>query len=200
MVESMITSDAKEVSRLYTKYLKEGLEGVMVKKASSEYIPGRTGWRWVKMKQEEASEGKLSDTIDCIVMGFTTGQGKRVGFGVGQFLVGIKDHDQVKTITKVGTGLTDEQFRELNKRLQKIKMSEEPKGYEVPKELLPDFWVRPSLIVEIAADDITVSPKHTSGYALRFPRLVKFRDDKGSDQATTLNEIKNLFALQTNRR
>src|SRR5258708_13006321 len=137
--EEKITKDPKEISDFYTKKIKEGLEGIMVKKADSTYIPGRTGWRWVKMKQAELSKGKLSDTVDCIVMGYTVGKGKRVGFGVGQFLVGVLDGEKIKTITKVGTGLTDDQFRELNTRLKKLVVKDMPKQYKFSKILEPNY-------------------------------------------------------------
>ncbi|HSX48872.1 MAG TPA: ATP-dependent DNA ligase [Candidatus Saccharimonadales bacterium] len=194
--EEIITKDSKEIANFYTQKIKEGMEGIMVKKADSGYIPGRTGWRWVKMKQLEKAEGKLSDTVDCVVMGFTQGKGKRASFGLGQFLVGIKDGDEIKTVTKVGTGLTDVQFKELKIRLEKLKVKNMPKEYQVSKILTPDFWVKPSLVVEIAADDITKSPNHTASFALRFPRLVKFRDDKSVNEATTKKEIEKLYKLQ----
>lgn len=194
--EEVTTDDPKMIGEYYTKKIKEGLEGIMVKKAESSYVSGRTGWRWVKMKEKEGATGKLADTVDSIVMGYTVGKGKRAGFGVGQFLVGIRDRERIKTITKVGTGLTDEQFKELNRRLKKLVVREMPKEYEVSKLLVPDYWVMPSVVVEIAADDITKSPNHTAGLALRFPRLVRFRDDKSPDEATTLSEVKKLFELQ----
>ncbi len=191
-----VTTDPEVIRVLHEKYLKMNLEGVVIKRASAPYVSGRTGWNWVKMKEVEGTRGKLSDTLDCVIMGFTTGKGKRVDFGVGQFLAGIVDGDTFKTITKVGTGLTDEQFRELNKRLKKIAVKTKPKEYEVNKDLEPDFWVTPEVVVELAADEITVSPKHTAGYALRFPRLVKFRDDKKANQATTIKEVKEIAKLQ----
>jgi len=140
----------------------------VVKRANGGYVSGRTGWNWVKMKEVEGQSGRLADTVDCIVMGYSVGKGKRSSFGIGQFLVGVKDGDIFKTVTKVGTGLTDEQFRELNTRLKKLSTNEKPKEYEVPKDLTPDYWVVPSLVVELAADEITKSPKHTAGLALRF--------------------------------
>src|SRR3989339_1878295 len=156
------------------KRIKEGYEGIMVKRVNSGYIPGRTGWRWVKMKQGEEAKGKLADTMDVVVMGYTVGRGKRVSFGVGQFLVGVRDRDRVLTTSKIGTGLTDEEFREIERRLKKLISKDKPKEYEVHKNYTPDYWVTPSLVVEIAADEITKSPTHTAGIALRFPRLVKF--------------------------
>lgn len=194
--ENTVTEDPEIIRELHQKYLKMGLEGVVVKRANAGYVSGRTGWNWVKMKEVEGTRGKLSDTIDSVVMGFTSGKGKRVGFGVGQFLAGIKDGDTYKTITKVGTGLTDEQFKELNIRLSEIVSKEKPKDFEVNKDLEPDYWVIPKVVVELAADEITVSPKHTAGLALRFPRLVKFRDDRSAEQVTTLEEFKEIFKLQ----
>lgn len=194
--ENTVTKDPEVIKTMHEKYLRMGLEGVVVKKADGMYVSGRTGWNWVKMKEVEGKRGKLSDTVDCVVMGYTVGKGKRVGFGVGQFLAGIKDGDTFKTVTKVGTGLSDEQFRELSERLAKIRSQEKPKDYEVVKDLSPDFWVLPKVVVELAADEITVSPKHTAGLALRFPRLIRFRDDKSINQITSLTELHDLFKLQ----
>jgi len=196
LVDYELTRDSGRIMELYLKKVKEGFEGVVVKRVDAEYVPGRTGWRWVKMKQGERAQGKLADTIDAIVMGYTAGRGKRVSFGVGQFLVGVKGGDKIVTTSKIGTGLTDEQFREMKKRLTKLEVKEKPKEYEVHKNYTPDYWVIPSLVVEIAADEITKSPTHTAGIALRFPRLVKFRDDKSPNDATTLKELKRLFELQ----
>lgn len=198
----IVTTDPGEIEKYVNLKIKQGLEGIMVKKYDSAYVPGRLGWRWVKMKQESGANSKLADTVDCIVMGYSGGRGKRAGFGVGQFLVGVVDfasggHDfVVKTVTKVGTGLTDEQFKELKKRLTALETLQKPKEYEVHKNLTPDYWVIPKLVVEVSADEITKSPTHTAGLALRFPRLVNFRDDKSPSQATTISEVKKLFNLQ----
>lgn len=196
--EKIKTKDPEVINEEYRKKIREGLEGIIVKKVDAAYVSGRTGWRWVKMKQEEESEGKLSDTVDAVVMGYTVGRGKRAGFGVGQFLVGVVDPSSgnIQTLTKIGTGLTDEQFRELKSRLSALEVKEKPKEYELHKNYTPDYWVVPKLVVELAGDDLTKSPTHTSGYALRFPRLVNFRDDKGVNEATTVEEIKRLYQLQ----
>lgn len=196
--EKVKTKDPEVINSEYRKRIKQGLEGVIVKKCTASYVSGRTGWRWVKMKQEEEAKGKLPDTVDAVVMGYTVGKGRRAGFGIGQFLVGVIDpvSEKIKTLTKIGTGLTDEQFRELAIRLQKLKVSEKPEVYELHKNYTPDYWVEPKLVVELAGDDLTKSPIHTSGYALRFPRLVKFRDDKNAKEATNIDEIKTLFKLQ----
>src|SRR3990167_7437606 len=145
VVNYEVTERSERINELMRKELKEGMEGIIVKRADSSYIAGRTGWRWVKMKEEETSYAKLADTIDCVVMGYSAGRGKRVGFGLGQFLVGVRDGDEVKTVTKVGTGLTDEQFRELKRRLKGLEVKEKPKNYLVNKLLEPAYWVTPEI-------------------------------------------------------
>jgi DNA ligase-1 len=187
-----ITDDPEVIDAKHEELLGQGLEGVVVKKLGSRYVPGRTGWRWVKMKEVEASHAKLADTVDCVVMGYYKGKGKRTEFGVGAFLAGIMKDEKIVTVTKVGTGLTDEQFRELKKRLDWLVVDKKPKGYEVDKNLEPDVWVEPGLVVELAADEVTRSPIHTAGVALRFPRLIKFRDDKSVGETTSVEELKGL--------
>lgn len=193
VVESMVTEDPEKINSVYKKRISEGYEGILVKKVDSGYVPGRTGWRWVKMKEAVENVGKLSDTVDCMVMGYSVGQGKRAGFGLGQFLVGVSNKDRFCTITKVGTGLTDEEFKSLGKLLDKYRVEEKPAGYEVNKIQAPDYWVKPVVVVEVAGDEITKSPSHTSGYGIRFPRLVKLREDKDLSSATTIEEVKQIF-------
>jgi DNA ligase-1 len=194
--EFVRTTDPKVIEDEYVRRRKEGLEGILVKKIDATYVPGRTGYRWVKMKEKESASSKLADTIDGVIMGFTVGKGKRVDFGLGQFLVGIKDGEEIKTVTKVGTGLSDELLRSLAQRLEKIKMAQMPREYKVHKDLEPDVWVKPEVVVEIAGDDLTVSPKHTAGYAIRFPRLIRIRDDKSVKETTTIKELKTLAKLK----
>ncbi|MEK7112000.1 MAG: ATP-dependent DNA ligase, partial [Patescibacteria group bacterium] len=187
--------DAAQVIRtLQKEYLTEGLEGAMIKKIDAPYKAGARGYHWVKYKK--TTEGGLTDTIDCLVMGINKGRGKRTGFGVGAFLVGVREGEKFKSVSKIGTGLTDEQWRELNKRMKKLEVREKPKEYEVHKNLETDTWARPSLVVEILADEITRSPIHTAGLALRFPRLIRFRDEKSPSQATSVGELNKLYKMQ----
>ncbi len=190
--ENTITKDPEVIKALHEKYLKMGLEGVVVKKSNGKYVSGRTGWNWVKMKEEEGMEGRLSDTLDCIVMGYFSGKGKRAQFGLGKILVGIKDGDRILTLTKVGTGLTEDMLVQIRKRLDKLESKEKPKEYEAQKDLIPDVWAIPSLVVEVSADSISKSTKHSLGLSLRFPRFLKIREDKGLNEATTLEELKNI--------
>lgn len=189
------SNDPKVLQTLHDQFLKDGLEGAVIKKWNGEYLPGRQGWNWVKIKEAEGTTGKLSDTFDLVILGYYYGKGKRVGFGIGAFLVGlIKDSIWV-SIAKIGTGLSDDEFRALRKKLEEIKSDQKPKNYQVSGSLVPDVWVEPKIVVEVAADELTRSPNHAGGLALRFPRLIKFRDDKGIKDATTWKEVEEISKL-----
>ncbi|MBI5151893.1 MAG: ATP-dependent DNA ligase [Candidatus Pacebacteria bacterium] len=189
---TLVTENAEALRKYHAAQLGNGLEGVVIKQYASEYQPGRRGWSWVKFKEEEGSTGKLSDTLDCVVMGYYKGQGKRTSFGIGAFLVGVYDEksDTFRTVAKIGTGLSDEQWREMKVRCERLSSSGAPKNYIVAEPLIPDVWTKAALVVEVAADEITNSPTHSAEKALRFPRLVRIRDDKGPGQATTLQELR----------
>jgi DNA ligase 1 len=185
------SSDADKIREFHQQQLTAGLEGAIFKQVDSNYRGGRKGWRWVKMKEAEGEMGKLSDTLDCVVMGYYLGKGKRSGFGIGAVLVGVRDtkEDVIKTLTKIGTGLTDDQFGEMKTRADAMAADKKPKSYIVPKGLEPDVWIDPGVVIEVAADEITTSPTHAAGVALRFPRLIQFRDDKSWQDATSLKEV-----------
>ncbi|MBL7150923.1 ATP-dependent DNA ligase [Candidatus Microgenomates bacterium] len=200
IVSPQIVTDNPQVIRDYhDEQIKKGLEGAVLKKWQSPYDPGKRGYTWVKFKQEKGKKGGgLADTLDCVVMGYYRGKGRRAIFGIGAFLVGIRKNENFLTISKIGTGLSDEQWRELKLKIknEKLKIEEKPKEYIADKNLTPDVWITPGLVVEIEADNITKSPIHTAQYALRFPRLVRFRDDKSPDQASNLKEVKKLYRMQ----
>jgi len=193
----IVAKDASTIREYHDAQLKKGLEGAMVKKWSSPYEPGRRGYSWVKFKEEEGKEGKLTDTIDAVIMGYYLGEGKRTSFGIGALLVGVREHDSFVTVTKIGTGVSDELWQTLRKKLQSIEVREQPKEYiEVDKIFRPDIWVAPRVVVELAGDDLTKSPTHGAGYAVRFPRLVKIRTDKSPQEITTTQEISEMFSMQ----
>ncbi|HBD02308.1 MAG: putative DNA ligase [Microgenomates group bacterium GW2011_GWC1_46_16] len=189
------TDDPNQLREFHKQQLSLGLEGVLVKQIDGEYMPGRTGFNWVKFKEAEDSRAKLADTLDLVVMGYYLGKGKRRGFGLGAFLVGVREGEEIVTIAKVGTGISDKQFGELYERLKKIEVKRAIPEYKVAKNLIPDVWVEPEIVVEVAADEITKSPAHSAGYALRFPRLVRFREDKSVKEITTLDEVTAMIGI-----
>ena len=191
-----VINDPQILTKFHQQQLALGLEGAVMKKPNSIYVAGRKGWRWVKIKEAEGQRGKLNDTLDCIMLGYYLGKGKRQSFGIGALLVGVLDEKsgQIKTLSKIGTGLTDKQFLEIKSLADKHLSPENQANaqYDFKKELKADIWLEPSLVLEIAADEISQSPSHTAGVALRFPRLIKIRHDKSWQQATTLQEIKEI--------
>lgn len=196
----LLTSNPQELRDYHDEQIQKGLEGVVIKKWNSGYEPGRKNYSWVKFKEEEGKAGKLTDTIDAVVMGYSRGEGKRSGFGIGMFLVGVRTEEGFVTVTKIGTGVTDEMWKTLNSSLESIHVNEQPKEYlYVNKMFAPDVWVAPKIVVEIAGDDLTKSSTHGAGIAVRFPRLVRVRDDKSPDQATTVEELQGMFANQSNQ-
>jgi len=200
--EMKIVSDPKELEKMFGQTLKQGLEGIMAKKLDGEYQAGARGWNWIKLKGSYLPAGrqvlgKLIDTVDAVVMGYDFGQGKRSSFGVGAFLIGVYDQksDSFKTVSKVGTGLTDEEWRQLVVSGKKLLVKEKPQNYDVNKIMSCDVWLKPKLVGEFRADELTKSPMHTAGYALRFPRLVQWRE-KNPEDTSSLKEILEMVKLQ----
>jgi len=113
-------------------------------------------------------------------------------------LVGVRDAatDSYKTVAKIGTGVTEQQLVELKKLCDSHLLLQVPAVYDIPKALLPDVIVEPSIVIEIAADEVTQSPLHTAKQALRFPRLITIRTDKNPQEATTTSELEQLKQLQ----
>ena len=195
-------TDAKKIEIDFQDALSKGLEGLIFKRPNSLYEAGARNFNWIKLKRH--SSGELKDTIDCVVLGYIFGRGKRADFGAGALLVGVydKSKDEFVSVSKIGTGLTDEEWREIFARAEKIKVSHKPA--RVNSRITPSVWVQPQIVIEVLADEITRSPLHTAGqdelgigYALRFPRLVRFREaDKRPEDATTVKELISLFGQQ----
>lgn len=195
--EEIIATTAKEIDDYFAKEIDKGLEGIVAKKLDGVYQAGARGWNWIKYKRGFSGKS-LTDTIDCVVLGYDYGSGKRTKFGIGDFLIGVYDdeNDCFTTIAKVGTGLTDEEWVTIRKSLDEIRLDRVPKNVVVKKLAEVDVWADPKIVVVIKADEITKSPMHTTaekygwGLALRFPRLEEFgRKDKKPTDATTVKEI-----------
>ncbi len=194
----ILTEDPEEIRKYHDVQRKKGLEGIVVKKWESPYEPGRKGFSWVKLKEEEGKTGKLTDTIDAVIMGYTSGEGKRTEFGIGQVLLGVQKGEEIVSISKLGSGTTEAELGRLFSLLKKLRVKKMPKEYAlVDKIYTPDFWVSPSLVLEIAGDDLTVSSKHGAGIAVRFPRLVKIREDKSVREITTVKELQQMYKNQS---
>ena len=176
----------------------------MAKDLKAPYIAGARKFSWVKLKR--SYRGEMSDTVDLVIVGYYLGRGSRAEFGFGGLLCAVYNakRDLFETVSRIGTGFTEKQMAELKAMLSKIKSRAKPARIDAVVE--PDFWVQPKYVVTINADEITRSPMHTCGkdqegvgYALRFPRLYgneTVRADKGPEEATTTEEIIEMFKLQ----
>lgn len=203
LIEEKEVSTAQELASYFEQALAAGLEGLIVKKPNGLYQAGKRNFNWIKLKR--TSEGHLADTIDCVILGYYYGRGKRAAFGIGAFLVGVynKQKDRFETVAKVGTGLKDEEWRDLKRKCDAIQVAEKPHNVICSPELIPDVWTRLEIVCTVCADEITCSPLHTAGksehtlgYALRFPRFLNYRPDKTPDAVTTVREIISLYNLQ----
>ena len=194
-----IVKEAKELDRLFHEAVKEGLEGVIAKDLKAPYTAGARKFAWIKLKK---SYGKEVDTVDAVIMGYFRGSGARSKFGFGGLLTAVYNEKtgRFETIAKVGSGFTEEEMKSFRKELEKLETKEPPKDLDY--ELKPHYWVKPKIVVEIAFDNITKSPTHTcgkekgKGYALRFPRFMRIRDDKSPKQSTTTKEIVEMYRMQ----
>ena len=197
---TLTISDEEEFQETFDKFVNDqGLEGIIAKLPSSHYDPGTRNFDWIKLKR--SSDSLLNDTVDAVVMGYYFGRGDRTVLGIGGILVGLYDKkfDKYLSLCKVGTGFTEEDFKKYKLDLDKYKLesAEAIQHYsEVDKLLVPDVWVEPKIVVEIEADEITVSKKHKAGYSLRFPRIKKWGRDKNPEQSTTISELKSMFELR----
>jgi DNA ligase-1 len=198
--EHFTANTANHITDIFVQAKNHNLEGLVIKNPNKPYEAGARSFSWIKLKRIENDSivQGAADSVDCVIMGYNIGKGARAEFGIGAFLAGIYDENTLtfKSVTKVGSGMTDESLEKLKKLCDKYKVLEKPKNYLVDKLLEQDVWVLPKIVVELRADEITVSPSHTAGYALRFPRLINMRPDKNAEQSTSLEELKNLYKMQ----
>ncbi len=202
VIENEITDDPRKIDEFFLAKIEAGLEGLVAKRLDSTYQAGARNFDWIKFKR--AYQSHLRDTVDVVVVGYLRGRGQRARFGIGALLCAVYDkkNDRFRTIGKVGSGLTDEEWPKMRAALDAIQVPHRPA--RVDSLMTPDVWVEPRYVVEVQADEITRSPIHTAGkvgdepgYALRFPRVVNFiRDDKSPEDATTEKEILDMFAKQ----
>ena len=194
----METENLKQLEKFIDQSLERDLEGVVVKRPDAPYHAGARLYNWIKIKREHRRE--MQDTYDLVVIGYFKGRGKRSRLGIGSLLCAVYDSGtgRFRTITRVGSGLSDEEWKEFRAKLDETKIAH--KHTTVESLIEPDVWTVPQFVVEVAAAGITRSPRHTcgkvgdeQGYSLRFPRMVQFRFDRRPEDATTEQEVVDLY-------
>ncbi|MFZ2074706.1 MAG: ATP-dependent DNA ligase [Methanoregula sp.] len=175
----VISADPQVIEQTYHDALAAGHEGIMIKVPDSAYTPGQRGKNWIKIKPEV-------DTLDLAVIGAEWGEGKRAHV-FGSFLVACQDQGKIVPLSRVATGFSDEQLAEVYDLLRDKVISSA--GKEVRFE--------PGLVFEVGYAELQVSPTYGAGFALRFPRFIRIRDDKDTTEIETLDSIKDRYQRQS---
>ncbi|NQT09285.1 ATP-dependent DNA ligase, partial [Candidatus Bathyarchaeota archaeon] len=177
LTERIITGDPEEVEAFLKEAMEAGHEGLMAKRLDSEYTPGSRGKRWFKIKPTE--------TLDLVVTAADWGYGRRTGW-LSNYHLAAREGDSHLVIGKTFKGLTDVEFKWMTARLQELKTRETP----------GTVHVRPELVVEVAFNEVQRSPHYKSGYALRFARVTRIREDKAPEDADTMDRVRKLYEAQ----
>lgn len=213
-LETVQVNTAEELEDYFQTQIGQGLEGILCKKLGTKYAPGTRNYDWIKLKANTQAE--LVDTVDVVVIGYFAGSGDRAKYGFGSLLTAIYDPqtDGFHSVAKVGSGFTDQLAPTMRADLESLRIDEKPENVSVNNQLKPDYWVRPEIVMEVVADEITRSPAHTAaaalkadfepalsgkGLSLRFPRMKIWKRDKKPTQATTASELLRLFELRKQR-
>jgi DNA ligase-1 len=169
---------AEELEMLFTAAQDRGNEGLMIKDRNSPYTPGRRGKSWLKLKKELA-------TLDVVVTAVEYGHGKRIGV-LSDYTFAVWDGDRLVNIGKAYSGLTDVEIAEMTKWF--LKHTVDDQGMRL--------IVDPQVILEVAFNNMMRSTRHESGYALRFPRILRIRNDKRPEDADTIETAARIFERQ----
>jgi DNA ligase-1 len=201
----LITGKVVELEKFFLEAIENGCEGLVCKSIGKDsvYQAGARGWLWIKYKRDYKSE--MTDTVDLVIVGAFHGRGKRAGTYGSLLLAAYNpENDTFVTVTKCGTGFTDEDLAKLPRMLQKHVVPH--KHARVYSLLDADVWFEPALAIEILGAEFTLSPIHTcamssirkgSGLAIRFPRFTgNYRLDKAAEDATTVGEVVEMYQKQ----
>jgi len=172
-------SSPEELEELFTAAQARGNEGLMIKDLNSSYTPGKRGKSWLKMKRELA-------TLDVVVTVVEYGHGKRVGV-LSDYTFGVWDGDRLVNIGKAYSGLTDMEIAEMTQWFLEHTIEDQGSRHAV----------EPKIVLEVAFNNMMRSERHDSGYALRFPRIVRLRPDKTAAEADTLETARSIYQKQT---
>jgi len=167
-----------ELEALFEAAQARGNEGLMIKDPESSYAPGRRGKSWLKLKRELA-------TLDVVVTAAEYGHGKRIGV-LSDYTFAVWDGGRLVNIGKAYSGLTDAEISEMTQWF--LEHTIEDQGFR--------RIVEPKVVLEVAFNNMMRSDRHESGYALRFPRIVRVRTDKSAEDADTLERAREIFAKQ----
>lgn len=201
----ILVEEPESLDRYMDEAIANGCEGLMVKDVGSEsiYTAGARQFKWIKYKREYKSE--MADTVDLVVVGAFAGRGRRAGtYGALLMAAYDPDGDTFKTVSKLGTGFTDEDLAAMPKMLARYKIPH--RHPRVDSRIEADVWFVPAVVLEVIGAELTLSPSHTAGLgavrpaaglAVRFPRFTgNWRKDKAPEDASTVKEILEMYQSQ----
>lgn len=171
-------ADRDELERLFDQARARGNEGLVLKRRGSRYEAGRRGGAWLKWKRPLA-------TLDVVITAAEQGHGKRAGV-LSDYTFAVRAGDRFVNVGKAYSGLTDEEIRELTGRLRELAVARAG----------PVLLVRPEIVLEVAFNGVQKSTRHQSGFALRFPRIVRWRRDKRPEQIDDLDRVREIYQNQ----
>ncbi|MHA2315510.1 MAG: ATP-dependent DNA ligase [Candidatus Hermodarchaeia archaeon] len=177
LVPKLVTEEDSEAEKFLKRAIESGHEGLMAKRLDSPYTPGKRGKLWFKIKQAE--------TLDLVIAAADWGYGRRTGW-LSNYHLAAQAGNGFQVIGKTFKGLTDDEFKWMTERLQNLKVRETP----------TTVHVLPELVVEVAYNEIQRSPHYESGFALRFARIARIREDKKNTEADTINRVQDLYQNQ----
>jgi DNA ligase I, ATP-dependent (dnl1) len=201
IAESIIVEEKGKLEEFFFKAISEGAEGVMVKSIAPEaiYQAGARGWLWIKLKRDYKSE--MADTVDLVVVGAIYGRGKRGGKLSSLVLAAYDESsDTFQTVCRVASGFSDQELEEMQNLIRKYTIPH--RHPRVNSNAEADVWVEPALVMEVRGAELTLSPMHTCclgayregmGISIRFPRFIRWREDKSPEDATTTTEILEMY-------
>jgi DNA ligase-1 len=183
LADQVLSSSVETAEEIYRQALAAGHEGLILKNPASVYAPGKRGKNWLKIKP-------VMETLDLVVIGAKWGEGRRASL-LGSYRLGCQDTASGNLLDMgfVATGFSDESLAELTEMFRELIILE--KGMEVE--------IKPAVIFEVAYEEIQHSPNYSSGYALRFPRMVAVRYDKSLEEADSLERVVSLYKGQRGR-
>ncbi len=194
MTEQRVLSKPDEIKEFMSKSIEIGHEGLLAKDLEASYRAGRREFVWLKLKP-------MLETLDLVVVGGLYGKGKRVGF-FGSYVLAARDEKsgRYKTVTKCGSGYTDEELKEFTKIFKKLQLKKPHPDVDI--EIDCDAYFEPRIVFETYFEEIQKSPKlkHTSRFGLRFPRLVRIREDRRAEEANTIKDVAGLYERQQKRK
>lgn len=171
-------NSAEHLQEMFEKARERGNEGLMIKDLESAYTPGRRGRSWLKLKRELA-------TLDVVVTAVEWGHGKRANV-LSDYTFAVRDGDKLLNVGKAYSGLTNAEIAEMTRWFLEYTLADQ--GFV--------RLVEPKIVLEVAFNAVMRSDRHESGFALRFPRILRLRDDKSPDEIDTLETVKGIYERQ----